>query len=60
VADSVEPANPQPGEREPPVASVQRIEGGVVVALRGELDLYNAGDVRTALPACCVTSSPSA
>jgi anti-sigma B factor antagonist len=52
VADPVEPANLQPGEREPSVASVEHVGGAVVVALAGELDLYNAGDVRTALLAC--------
>jgi anti-anti-sigma factor len=53
VADSAEPANLQPGEREPPVASVERAGNAVIVALAGELDLYNAGDVRTALLAGC-------
>src|SRR5262249_40292500 len=46
VADPAEPANLQPGEREPPVASIEHTGGAVVVALAGELDLYNAGDVR--------------
>ena len=35
------------------MATVERVDGAVVVALAGELDLYNAGDVRAALLACC-------
>lgn len=35
--------------REPPVAGVDRVDGTVVVRLAGELDLYNANDVREAL-----------
>jgi anti-sigma B factor antagonist len=53
VADTAGPANPQPGERVPPVAAIERLDGAVVVALAGELDLYNVGEVRTALLACC-------
>ena len=53
MADPAEPTSPQPGEREPPVASIEQDEGAVIVALAGELDLYNAGDVRTTLLACC-------
>jgi anti-sigma B factor antagonist len=53
MGDPAEPTNPQPGEREPPVASIEHVDGAVVVALAGELDLYNAADVRTALLACC-------
>lgn len=37
------------GLREPPVAGVSRRDGAVVVRLQGELDLYNADDVRRAL-----------
>lgn len=35
--------------REHPVRSVETREGAVIVRLAGELDLYNADDVRTAL-----------
>ena len=34
------------GLREPPVAGVERVGDAVVVRLTGELDLYNARDVR--------------
>jgi anti-sigma B factor antagonist len=39
--------------REDPVAGIDRAEGSVVVRLAGELDLYNANEVREALLACC-------
>jgi anti-sigma B factor antagonist len=39
--------------REPAVAGVDHVDGGTVVRLAGELDLYNAGDVREALLASC-------
>jgi anti-sigma B factor antagonist len=39
--------------REPPVKQVDRSDGAVVVHLVGELDLYNAHDVRETLLACC-------
>ena len=35
--------------REPAVAGIDHVGGGTVVRLAGELDLYNAGDVRQAL-----------
>lgn len=35
--------------REPPVRGVEQREGAVVVRLGGELDLYNADEVRAAL-----------
>jgi len=35
--------------REPPVRSVVSRQGAVVVVLAGEIDLYNAEEVRTAL-----------
>lgn len=35
--------------REPPVRGIEQHNGAVVVRLGGELDLYNADDVRTAL-----------
>jgi anti-anti-sigma factor len=53
MADPAEPTNPQPGEREPPVASIEHVDGAVVVALAGELDLYNAEEVRGALLDAC-------
>lgn len=43
--------------REPPVRSVEQRNGAVVVHLGGELDLYNADDVRGAL-AQAIDSSP--
>ncbi|HXR12564.1 MAG TPA: STAS domain-containing protein [Gaiellaceae bacterium] len=39
--------------REPPVTGVDRSDGAFVVRLAGELDLYNAHEVREALLACC-------
>jgi anti-sigma B factor antagonist len=47
---------PGPGElggREVVVAGVDRREGAVVVSLAGELDLYNAEEVRSALLDAC-------
>lgn len=41
--DNVEPL------REPPVRGISRRDGAVVIELAGELDLYNADEVRTAL-----------
>lgn len=40
------------GGRVDPVAGVDRLDGGVVVRLAGELDLYNAHQVRETLLAC--------
>jgi anti-sigma B factor antagonist len=37
------------GLREPPVAGVDRVDEGVVVRLAGELDLYNAPEIRETL-----------
>lgn len=39
--------------RDDPVAGIDRNGGAVVVRLTGELDLYNANEVREALVACC-------
>jgi anti-sigma B factor antagonist len=39
--------------REAAVKSVEKRDGATVVALAGELDLYNAEDVRAALLECC-------
>jgi anti-sigma B factor antagonist len=44
------------GGRVDPVAGVDRADGRVVVHLTGELDLYNAGQVREALLACAAES----
>jgi len=41
------------GIREDPVAGISRTDGSVVVSLAGELDLYNAHEVREALLECC-------
>jgi anti-sigma B factor antagonist len=41
------------GAREHPIAGIERNGGSVVVALAGELDLYNAHVVRDALLECC-------
>jgi anti-sigma B factor antagonist len=41
------------GLRKDPVAGVRRENGSVVVSLAGELDLYNASDVREALLTAC-------
>ena len=38
--------------REAPVAGIRREGGAIVVSLAGELDLYNAGEVREALLEC--------
>ena len=43
--------------REPPVRGVESVNGSVVVHLAGELDLYNAEEVRGAL-ADAIASSP--
>jgi anti-sigma B factor antagonist len=37
--------------REPPVRSVENLNGAVVLHLAGELDLYNADELRSALDA---------
>ena len=41
------------GSGDTPVLAVERPDGTVVVALGGELDLYNAAIVRDTLLACC-------
>ena len=38
--------------REAPIAGIDRADGATVVHLAGELDLYNAHEVREALVAC--------
>jgi anti-sigma B factor antagonist len=44
---------PTSGLRKDPVSGVRRDGAAVVVSLAGELDLYNAADVREALLAAC-------
>ncbi len=44
--------------REPPVRSVESRNGAVIVSLGGELDLYNAEEIRTALGEA-IASGPS-
>jgi anti-sigma B factor antagonist len=39
--------------RQAPVVGISRTNGSVVVSLAGELDLYNAHEVREALIECC-------
>ncbi len=46
-------SEPMADGRADPVVSVERDAGSVVVALGGELDLYNAHIVRDALLECC-------
>jgi anti-sigma B factor antagonist len=50
--DSVEPL------REPPVRGVDTVNGAIVLRLAGELDLYNAEEVRGAL-ADAIASAPA-
>jgi anti-sigma B factor antagonist len=45
--------NETSGIREAPIAGISRADGTVVVRLAGELDLYNAHQVRDALLECC-------
>ena len=42
--------------RVPPVRAVETVDGAVVVRLAGELDLYNAEEVRAALTDAIVSS----
>jgi anti-sigma B factor antagonist len=44
--------------REPPVRGVEQVDDAVVVRLGGELDLYNAEEVRSALRAA-IDSGPA-
>jgi anti-sigma B factor antagonist len=44
------------GIREDPVAGIERADGRVVISLAGELDLYNAHEVREALLECTAES----
>jgi anti-sigma B factor antagonist len=49
LSDAGVPGPGVSGGRESAVAGVERRNGGVVVSLAGELDLYNAEEVRRAL-----------
>src|SRR5581483_7696246 len=53
LADPAASSTGASGGRESPVAGVEQRDGGVVVSLTGELDLYNAETVRAALLDCC-------
>lgn len=53
MADPAPSSTGTSGGRESPVVGVERRDGGVVVTLTGELDLYNAEAVRAALLDCC-------
>jgi anti-sigma B factor antagonist len=44
------------GIREAPVSGIERKDGSTIVSLAGELDLYNAHEVREALLECCAES----
>ena len=49
MTDAGAPGSATSGGREAAVTGVDRTEGAVVVSLAGELDLYNAEEVRSAL-----------
>lgn len=53
MADPAASSTGATGGRESPVAGIENRDGGVVVSLTGELDLYNAEAVRAALLECC-------
>jgi anti-sigma B factor antagonist len=53
ITDGRAPSPGEPGGRQAVVAGVDRRDGAVVVSLAGELDLYNAEEVRTALLDAC-------
>jgi anti-sigma B factor antagonist len=44
--------------RQDPVAGIEQRDGGCIVRLAGELDLYNVGPVRTALFDACNNGPP--
>jgi anti-sigma B factor antagonist len=56
VAEGSDAHDETAGIREDPIASIARNDGSVVVSLAGELDLYNAHEVREALLECCAES----
>lgn len=53
MADDPTPAPGASGGRESTVTGIDRRDGGVVLSLAGELDLYNAEEVRGALLEAC-------
>jgi anti-sigma B factor antagonist len=53
LTDAGIPGSGAAGGRESAVTGVDRRDGAVVVALAGELDLYNAEEVRSALLEAC-------
>jgi anti-sigma B factor antagonist len=50
------PASETSGLRKNPVLAVEKVDGTCLVRLGGELDLYNARDVREALTDACADS----
>jgi len=57
VADGTDAADDgTSGIREDPIAGISRNNGAVVLSLAGELDLYNAHEVRDALLEICAES----
>jgi anti-sigma B factor antagonist len=53
VTDAGAPGTGASGGRDSAVTGVDRRDGAVVVALTGELDLYNAEEIRRALLEAC-------
>ncbi len=53
MSDAPAPSSGASGGRESAVAGIDRQDGAVVVSLAGELDLYNAEEVRSALLDAC-------
>ena len=51
------PGGENSGLRKDPVLAVEKVDGACLVRLGGELDLYNAKDVREALMAACGNSA---
>jgi anti-sigma B factor antagonist len=55
LTDARAPGPGTSGGREDAVAGVDRRDGAVIVSLAGELDLYNAEEVRSALLDACAS-----
>jgi anti-sigma B factor antagonist len=53
LTDDATPASGSAGGRESAVAGIDRRDGAIVLSLAGELDLYNAEEVRGALLDAC-------
>ena len=53
MTDARGPGQGQSGGREAAVSGIDRGDGAVVISLAGELDLYNAEEVRSALLEAC-------